>query len=72
MKITTKFDLKDRVYIPELKTNGVVLGFFVDDLTCVKYQIRYFKDNNPVTTYFMDFELEKYKEEAKAIGFGVK
>ena len=72
MAIKTAYNLKDRVNIPELKNNGVITGFFIDDNTFIQYQVRYFKDNVAQTTYFYDFELEPYKEVIKEVGFNSK
>lgn len=72
MTIKTKYNLKERVHINELKINGVVLGFFIDDETSIQYQVRYFKEQEPKTVYFMDFELEPYKEIIKEVGFSAK
>jgi hypothetical protein len=71
MTIKTKYNISDRVCIVELKINGVVKGFFIDD-NSIQYQVRYFKEQEAKNTYFYDFELEPYKELIKEVGFCAK
>lgn len=68
MTIKTKFNLQDRVNIIELKTKGVIISISVTE-TGTQYNVRYFKENAPTTTYFYEFELDPYQEVKKGIGF---
>ena len=70
MTINTKFNLKDTIFISELKCKGQVLSIYVGD-SGIQYNIRYFKDNSPVTCYFYEEEIS-VRQENKDIGFSQK
>ncbi len=68
MKIETKYNIRDKIYISDLKISGVVVGFYFGDHG-LQYNIRHFKDNKADTNYFYDFEIESFKETEKEVGF---
>ena len=57
MKIETKFDLFQKVYIPELKINGKILNIFIDCASRIQYRVRYFDAFKVQDVYFDEDEI---------------
>lgn len=57
MKITTKYNLNDRIYLKCLKLEGRVVGFYVNNVG-IEYNIRYFPANKAETCYFNEDEID--------------
>ncbi len=72
MTIQTTFDLKQKIFIKELKISGVIISMFIGNDYGLQYHVRYFKDNESKTSYFYDFELELFKETVKTVGFNIE
>ncbi|WP_428383686.1 hypothetical protein [Nevskia ramosa] len=60
MSYTMAFALRTKVWIPELKTAGVVLAIHIAD-TGTQYSVRYFYNGAPQTVYFFAPELEAFR-----------
>lgn len=67
MKLSTKFNINDKLYIKELKIWGKVKGLFLDG-DGMQYNLRYFHEFKPLTCYFLEDELSD-KEENNTVGF---
>jgi len=55
------FSIGNRVKIPDLETNGVVISIWIT-AKGVKYEVRYFANSEPKEVYF-------YSEELKLIDY---
>lgn len=66
MKIETKFDICQRVYILELKIYGKIIAIHINNST--RYLVRYFDDKISQECYFYEDELSLQDEETK-LGF---
>ncbi len=66
-RINTRFNIKDRLYIKELKIWGRVLAIYIS-IKGIEYYIRYFNNAAPVDCYFLEEELQENEGEDK-IGF---
>lgn len=58
MKIEPKFDINEKVKIPELEVKGKISGIFVDS-GGMTYRVRYFDKAERREVYFTDDEIEK-------------
>ena len=61
MLLTTKFDLGNKVRLPEMvhkELYGIVTAIFIDR-EGVQYKVRYFWESKPQEVYFYDYELIK-------------
>jgi hypothetical protein len=61
MKIETKFYIRQRVEIPEIKLNGTVSSIWITERG-TQYQVRYFKDSELKEVYFLEHELKEASE----------
>jgi len=68
MKLSTKYDPNQKIYIKDLKIWGRVLSVFVDNAKQISYNTRYFDGLSHKDVYFMEDELSD-KEEDKKVGF---
>lgn len=68
MKVNTKFNHRDRVFIPELNLNGKIIGIYIGSNLNIEYNIRYFKDGDVKTCYFYEDEIESAREKEE-LGF---
>lgn len=68
MTIKTKYSIKQKVYISELKLSGLIIGIYVDDDRDYSYKIRYFNGPDPRECYFYESELTEVDKDAK-LGF---
>ncbi len=66
MKINTKFNIDQKIYIKELKILGTVISIIYTNR--LEYLVRYFNEFEPKTIYFLEDELSDGKTEEK-IGF---
>lgn len=66
MKINTKFNLNQRIYIIELKCWGKIKTLFYDGE--IFYKVRYFDNKDPKEVYFLEDELSD-KEINQSLGF---
>jgi uncharacterized protein YodC (DUF2158 family) len=67
MKINTKFNIKDKVFIKSLKIWGRILCMYINS-NGIEYNVRYFDGFNPKDCYFLEEELQINDGEEK-IGF---
>ena len=67
MKISSDFDLYEKVKIIPLDVEGEVISFWLTSADRLQIEIRYFINNEKKTEYFIESELEKIKE--NKIGF---
>jgi hypothetical protein len=59
-----KFSIDERIKLPESvhkELYGVVIGIWIDR-GGISYKIRYFWESKPQEVYFLENELESYKE----------
>ncbi len=68
MIIKTKFSVRQKVYIPELKVFGVIKGIYVDDNKEYSYKIRYFNSADYKECYFYEDELS-LQDTGTVLGF---
>ena len=68
MKITTQSDINDRVWIKELRVPDRVTGLFVDS-GGVQVNVRWFKDGEPKTAYFLESEIGEPPSSEQQTGF---
>ena len=68
MKLSTKFDINQKIYIKNLKIFGRILSIFIDNAKQITYNTRYFDSLSHKDVYFMEDELSD-KEEDKKVGF---
>jgi hypothetical protein len=66
MKISTKFDINQKVYIDELKLYGKIKSIFVTR-SSTEYNVRYFDSGKPLEVYFLEDEISL--EQKKELGF---
>lgn len=66
MKINTKYNIDEKVYIPELKIYGIITGvcFYAQ----LKYDVRFFDGFSPQQCLFLENELTK-EENGTTLGF---
>lgn len=57
MQIATKFELKQSVWINELRCPAKVVGFFIGLSRELQYEVRWFNDHNAKSAYFYEDEL---------------
>lgn len=70
MTIETKFELSQKVYIPQLSTTGRVTAFYLTKLGGLQYYVRYFRTGgNPENEYFFEDELSDQIPNATPPGF---
>lgn len=67
MKINTKYDLNQKVYITELKVWGTVQSIYINSV--LKYYVRFFNGYDPKECYFLEEELSL--EDGEGIGFKI-
>lgn len=67
MKIETKFAIKDRVWINELRTPATVLAIYIAE-TGVQYSCRWFDSKSSNTAYFYESEVSSVPEQ-EVVGF---
>ena len=70
MTIQTKYNISDKVFIPELNINGTIISVYISDCG-IRYNIRYFKDFDVKDCYFYEKEIEHYKSKEKEMGFKI-
>ena len=68
MTIETKYNIKQRVYISELKIWGKIKGLYIDDDNYYSYKIRFFDGKDPKECYFYDEEIS-LQETDSTLGF---
>ena len=66
MKINTKYNINQKVYIPELKLWGKILSIYINKSLEPQYNTRFFNVYDPKEVYFLEDELslEENKTEA--------
>jgi hypothetical protein len=69
MKINTKFNIDQKIYIKELKIWGTIISIVYT--TRLEYFVRYFNDFEPKNIYFLENELQE-NESNDTIGFSLK
>lgn len=69
MKLNTKYNINDKVYIIPIKTWGKIIG--LNFYTVLKYDIRFFNGFDPKECLFLEDELSLQEENTK-LGFGNK
>ncbi len=57
MKVETKFNIHQPVFITPIKTPGVVLNIWIDSGSSVYYKVRYFWDGTAKEIYFLEREI---------------
>ena len=57
MNISTKFNIKDNVYIVELERKGKILAIHINE-EGISYKVRYFDNASAKEVYFFADELE--------------
>lgn len=67
MKLQTKFDIADRVWISELRIPSTVLAIYISEIG-TQYNLRWFAIQDPKTGYFFESEVTELPENEK-IGF---
>jgi len=69
MKIKTKFDVKQKIFIPQLNVEGLInfLNIGVDGM---EYNVRWFNNGSECKAYFLESELEEINHDKKVVGFG--
>ena len=60
MKIVTKFNINQKVNIPEIKIQGVVQSIWILPQG-IKYEVRYFDNAKVNTVFFFEHELSEIK-----------
>ena len=58
MKIVTKFDLLEKINIPEIKRPGIVIAI-MQNQTALSYQVSYFNNGKKELSWMYEFEIEK-------------
>lgn len=66
MKNKPIFNIRDKVKIVELNCMGRILSIWIGEVG-TKYEVRYFWNSDPKTSYFFFDELEKINEEKEHI-----
>lgn len=66
MKINTKYNIDQSIYITHLKEKGKITGIYFDR-SGYSYNVRYFISSKPETCYFSEDELQL--EEPEKLGF---
>lgn len=70
MRIETKFEIAQPVYIPQLKVTGRVRAFYITAIGGLQYLTRYFPENgSPQELYLFEDELTAEIPEEKQTGF---
>lgn len=67
MKINSKFNIKDKIFIKPLKIWGKVLSLYINS-NGIEYSIRYFDNLNAKECYFLEEEIQENEADGK-IGF---
>lgn len=67
MKLETKFDINERIYIKELKTWGLIRAIYICGAG-LEYSVKYFSEMNPKESYFLEDDLSS-KKDADIIGY---
>ncbi len=62
-----KFELKEKVFVPELKTTGMVIGIYFED-TGLSYRVRWFRAGEPFQAILYEHELAEYTGQ-QTVGF---
>ena len=70
MKINTKFNIGDNLYITPLKIKGKVLSIYISEFG-ISYNVRYFHEFKSNDCYFYESELS-LEEPKQEIGFSPK
>lgn len=68
MKINTKYNINQKVYVPELKIWGKIISILIN--SHVKYNVRFFNNFDPKEVYFLEDELTLQDGDA-VLGFKV-
>jgi hypothetical protein len=71
MKINTKYNHEDAIFIKELKTPGRIVSILIGGNKLVQYFCRYFSGLDYKECYFYEEELS-LQEENKEVGFKTK
>lgn len=58
MEIKTKYDIRDKVKILPLGLEGTITKVLYGNLLETEYEVRYFKDSDLVSNYFLEDELQ--------------
>ena len=61
MKIVTKFNINQKVNIPEIKIKGVIQSVWILSNNSIKYEVRYFDNAKVNTVFFFEHELSEIK-----------
>ena len=70
MTIETKFELKQEVYIPQLKVSGRVKAFSLTEIGGLQYQVRFFRETgHACNDHFFEDELTDKIPAAKQPAF---
>jgi len=60
VKIETKYNLAQKIWIPEIERPGIITEIFIDTFG-VQYRIRYFTNSEAKTVVFFESELREKK-----------
>jgi len=60
MKIETKYDLSQKIWIPELERPGIIIEIYFDSFG-LQYKVRYFNNGEVKTVCFLQAELRAKK-----------
>lgn len=55
-----KFEIYQRVWIPELETYGTIISIFITPLG-IEYNVRFFHNSDEKKIYFLEHELKAFK-----------
>ncbi len=66
MKIETKYDIGQSIFIPQINVKGKVHNIYISR-NSIEYNIRYFISDKPETCYFLEDEI--CNDDSKKIGF---
>lgn len=56
MKINSKFDIFDKIYIPEISRDGKIIAIWITSLA-LEYKVKYFHNGDVKEAYFLEDEL---------------
>ncbi|MDO8610076.1 MAG: hypothetical protein Q7R95_05980 [bacterium] len=68
MKLSTKFNIDDKIYIKDLKIWGKILSISISGPNRIQYNVRFFNNTDPKEIYFLEDELSLQEEENR-VGF---
>ena len=66
MKLSTKYNIDDKIYIKELKIWGRIIG--IEFYSRLKYDVRFFNGYDPKNSCFLEDELSLESDNG-AVGF---